>query len=592
MDYSKINDILSTYNTSPSMRRALNYSTAEAARQEKIQQQYVDRENRAYNEAMDRLQGIEEMARKITFDRPDVKKQMQANYDELVKDFKEGLAKYDNDITKFWYMGGQAELDMFEKALFGGEYAQKLIASKPHVEKYLEIAEGKDGAEKLFKSTRDRFMQFMRGDVDSFSFGYDMMPYETEGLNEEYKRASAGARRIDVALAYNNNSEIAKYNYLNEYNLPANTEVSYEDLAKYAGKYLGGYEGANVFITDNDPKYSRTISDAVGRLGDRVNLGVISSRDKGVSMNIDRLKELTGLSLSERITDSPVGGFTAFKGDETKLVEAFIDPQFDSKNYQPDADIVLSSVDHSTGEMFGVAGQKLEESDDINGEKVKMHGVFLGFKTLDGEDRLLLQDEIDTYSGPVKPMYVMALKDDGGLFRGDEYIYKELKFSDPRRAKAVNDLIQVEDQALTSKMQSQYSSIPQQEKVQVSFADITRNSSEDRLYDFALYNDGQLEELLPHLGLSNPSLKMKSTLLALNSIYGGGEMRSFLNMFHSASSEDLNNGLVTNDPQLFLHNLSLILEKNGESKENIEALMKETGELSRKINNAIINKNK
>ena len=102
----------------------------------------------------------------------------------------------------------------------------------------------------------------------------------------------------------------------------------------------------------------------------------------------------------------------------------------------------------------------------------------------------------------------------------------------------------------------------------------------------------QLEELLPHLGLSNPSLKMKSTLLALNSIYGGGEMRSFLNMFHSASSEDLNNGLVTNDPQLFLHNLSLILEKNGESKENIEALMKETGELSRKINNAIINKNK
>ena len=127
----------------------------------------------------------------------------------------------------------------------------------------------------------------------------------------------------------------------------------------------------------------------------------------------------------------------------------------------------------------------------------------------------------------------MALKDDGGLFRGDEYIYKELKFSDPRRAKAVNDLIQVEDQALTSKMQSQYSSIPQQEKVQVSFADITRNSSEDRLYDFALYNDGQLEELLPHLGLSNPSLKMKSTLLALNSIYGGGEMRSFLNMFHS-----------------------------------------------------------
>lgn len=35
MDYSKINEILNTYNTSPSMRRALNYSTAEAARQEK-----------------------------------------------------------------------------------------------------------------------------------------------------------------------------------------------------------------------------------------------------------------------------------------------------------------------------------------------------------------------------------------------------------------------------------------------------------------------------------------------------------------------------------------------------------------------------
>ena len=75
---------------------------------------------------------------------------------------------------------------------------------------------------------------------------------------------------------------------------------------------------------------------------------------------------------------------------------------------------------------------------------------------------------------------------------------KNLNLVTLEELKLVNDLIQVEDQALTSKMQSQYSSI-QQEKVQVSFADITRNSSEDRLYDFALYNDGPIRRVVATL---------------------------------------------------------------------------------------------
>ena len=131
-----INSILNMYNTSPSVRRAINYGTAERERQRRAQIEQNDRDNEAYNSSMKRLQEIEAKAQTLTYGRPDVAKRFQEDYAQLRDGLLETLqSKYNNDLTKFWYQGGQAELDMFEKSLFGGELAQNLAASKPEVQK-------------------------------------------------------------------------------------------------------------------------------------------------------------------------------------------------------------------------------------------------------------------------------------------------------------------------------------------------------------------------------------------------------------------------------------------------------------------------
>jgi hypothetical protein len=582
-----INSILNMYNTSPSIKRAINYGTAERERQRRAQIEQNDRDNEAYNSSMKRLQEIEAKAQTLTYGRPDVAKRFQEDYAQLRNGLLETLqSKYNNDLTKFWYQGGQAELDMFEQSLFGGELAQNLAASKPEVQKYLDVIEQKDGSSRVFKSTMERFKQFTDGDIDSFTFGYDMMAYN-KPTGEEVKTI-AGNRLIDKYMNYNDNAEIARLNYLNEFNYPADKDVSYETLADYMSGYIGGAQAKQPYIS-GEPKYSRTIFDAISVLGDRSQIGVVGSRDSRVGEGISRLSELTGLDLNNRIQDTPVGGFKAFVGDETKLIEAFVDPQFDSKNFEPTANIILQNVDHTTGEMFGTNGVKLDASEDIQGEKVKMHGVFLGFKTLDGEDRLLMQNELDTYSGPVKPMYVMAMKDEGFLF-GDDYIYKELQFEDPRKAKLVNKLIQVEEEDLTRQLQNSSDRQEPVNDVKVSFSDINLKSNDNRLYEFAATYDQLLESELPALGLQNPSLKIKSTLLALNLMYGGNEMDEFLRFFHAGQNPEFNRGLITNDSQLLLKNLGDVLIARGESQEQVDALLTQTAELSKKINNAIINK--
>ena len=576
------------YNTSPSVRRAINYGTAERERQRKIQIEQQDRDNEAYNSSMKRIQEIEAKAQTLTYGRPDVAKRFQEDYSQLRTNLLETLqSKYNNDLTKFWYQGGQAELDMFEQSLFGSELAQNLAASKTNVEKYLDTVEQKNGSDRIFKSTAERFGQFMRGEIDYFDFGYDMLQYKKPSA-EEVKNIE-GNRLIDKYMNYEGNSEIAKLNYLNEFNYPSNKEVDYETLADYLSGYLGGAQAKQPFVSDQTAKYSRTVFDAISVLGDKSQINVLASRDAQVNEGVLRLSELTGLDLNNRIQDTAVGGYKAFMGDETKLVEVFVDPQFDSANFEPTADIILQNVDHTTGEMFGTNGVKLDASEDLEGEKVQMHGVFLGFKTLDGEDRLLMQNELDSYAGPVKPMYVMALKDEGFLF-GDDYIYKELKFDDPRKAKQVNKLIQVEEEDLTRKLQNNTQSQEPVNNVKLSFSDINLKSNDDRLYEFASTYDALLENELPALGLQNPSLKIKSTLLALNLMYGGNEMDEFLRFFHAGKNPEFNRGLITNDSQLLLKNLGDVLIARGESQEQVDALLTQTAELSKKINNAIINK--
>ena len=116
------------------------------------------------------------------------------------------------------------------------------------------------------------------------------------------------------------------------------------------------------------------------------------------------------------------------------------------------------------------------------------------------------------------------------------------------------------------------------------------NSSSNRFYEYAQYNDSILENKLPALGLENPTLKTKSTLLASKLLFGIDEMEDFLQQLHVSENPDLNDGLITNDPQLFLHNLKLIVNKRGASEEEANNLINTIAELSKKINNAVINK--
>ena len=67
-------------------------------------------------------------------------------------------------------------------------------------------------------------------------------------------------------------------------------------------------------------------------------------------------------------------------------------------------------------------------------------------------------------------------------------------------------------------------------------------------------------------------------------------MDEFLRFFHAGQNPEFNRGLITNDSQLLLKNLGDVLTARGESQEQVDALLTQTAELSRRINNAIINK--
>ncbi len=589
MDYNKINEILNTYNTSPSLKRALNYSTAEMQRTERFNDYQADRKNDAYNSVMDRIQGIEKMANEVTFNRPGVLENIQEVYkEERDKLSKTIIEKYGGDITKFYYGGGQAELDMFERNLFGGEEMQNLLRSKPEVEKYLDAVTGKKGNKSVFHSTQKRYLQFQSGLAPTFNFGETMIPYK-DVPSSYIEKAPQGMRLIDVYLGFGDNENIAKYNYYNEKGLSPDTEVGYETIAQYAGGYLGGYEGPQSLITSNDPKLSKTLFESITALGNNSNLNQISKRDGNVKMQVERLTELAGLNLNEQVSEGPIGGYKAFKGDETKMVEIFVDPLFDSKDFVSDALINEDgdiSIDHNTGEWFGGNGEKLNSSETL--PTLQQNGVFLGFKTLDGTNRLLFRDELESHEGKVKPVMMLNLKNDG--YFGDDYYYKELRFDSARRSKKLNELFKIEEDELVQQMNYDYNSKPSEEKIKVSFADINMNSSSNRFYEYAQYNDSILENKLPALGLENPTLKTKSTLLASKLLFGIDEMEDFLQQLHVSENPDLNDGLITNDPQLFLHNLKLIVNKRGASEEEANNLINTIAELSKKINNAVINK--
>ena len=196
--------------------------------------------------------------------------------------------------------------------------------------------------------------------------------------------------------------------------------------------------------------------------------------------------------------------------------------------------------------------------------------------------------ESGDYQGQkVVPVYVANLIRES-IF-GDEFISKELNFSNPLKAQSINDAIKIDNASYTQNLNKQSEYI-EETKID-SFDNISKNSSASRLYDFALYNNDVINEQFKKLDVESPSLATRSLMLAFSQLFDI-ETSDLHKAFAFYNQPDIYRAIKADDPHMFIENYSDLAKQSGMSEENVDLQVKELAELAASIRNSIISQQK
>ena len=591
MDYERVNKASNLISKSPTFRRNIKYNMQQELAEQKYRDYEFEKQNTARANTLSSIQDIEKLARTYSLRDKD-RARMEEIYGEAAENFKNIIqTKYGGDITRFWYEGGQAELEGFRKTVLGGEEALRMKKNTEEFAKFFDAIGKKGGMKNVFETTSTQATMYGQGSIDTFKMPIaDKLPYE-ELSQEDYKNARPGTSKVDVILAHGNNEMIFRMNYANEYgmNLEDANKLDYNTVRNYAASYTGGLEGPNSVIQRKDKSLSNSISQVFqnnfGQL-DGNKIIDIENRDSIFKEGTNRLQQLAQQSNGD--IDAPVYGKLAFENYLPEIISVFVDRGFDPKKKFKEDPVYLDGqkVNHATGTWFGDGGIKMTEGANIEGDDWEILGVTLSYKTVGDEPRLLSKEEVESgsYTGKVEPTYVVNLRDDN-FFSSDEYISKELDFNNPLKSASLDSLIKYDDASYQEQLNKDSQTVI--DKPVDSFIDIDRGSSSSRLYDYALYNDSAVNKQLSMIGNKAPTYPMKAVLLAFSKIYQQDidEMHQILSL---ENAPDLYEAVISNDPQLFIRNLGLLAEQGGVSKEQISQAQKEIEELSKVIRDSVI----
>lgn len=591
MDFDKVNRASNLVSKSPTFRQNVKYNMQQEIAEQKYRDYELEKQNVAQNNTLQSIQDIEKLARTYAYRDKD-KVRMQEIYGDAAENFKEIIAtKYGGDITRFWYEGGQSELQRFQKTVLGNDEAIRMKNNTEEFAKYFDTI-GKDGdMSKVFNSTAKQASLYAAGNIDTFKMPIaDKLPYE-ELSQKDYSNARPGTSKVDVILAHGRNEMISRMNYANEYGMNPEdaNNIDYNTIRNYTASYTGGLEGPNSIIKREKESLSNSISQIFqNNFGPLDGNKIIDTenRDSIFKEGTTRLKQLAQQSNGD--IDAPVYGKLAFENYLPEIINVFVDKSFDpNKNFKEDP-VYLDGqkVNHATGIWFGDGGIQMTEGSNIEGNNWEILGVTLSYKTIGDEPRLLSKEEVESgsYTGKVEPTYVVNLRDEN-FFSSDEYISKELDFNNPLKSAALDAKIKYDDATYQEQLNKSSQTI--KDKPVDSFVDIDRKSSSSRLYEYALYNDASVSNELSMIGNKAPTYPMKAALLAFNKIYNLdiNEMHKILSL---ENAPDLYEAVISNDPQLFIRNLGLLNEESGASKEDVAQIQKEIEELAKVIRDSVI----
>ncbi len=591
MDFDKVNRASNLVSKSPNFRRNVKYNMQQEIAEQKYRDYELEKQNVARTNTLNSIKEIEKLARTYAFRDKD-KARMQEIYGDAATEFKDVIAsKYGGDITRFWYEGGQAELQRFRSTILDNEDSLRIKQNTEEFAKYFSAINKKGGMSNVFQSTARLASLYGEGKVDSFRMPVAGKIEHQEPDASVYNNARPGTSKVDVVLGHMDNEFTFRLNYANEkgLNIEDADNIPYEELRKYAAQYVGGLEGYNSVIRSKKPSYANTIAEVFNNNFNAIDGDKIIDTENRSSSYKEGAKRLAQLAQqSGGDIDAPVYGKIAFEDYLPEIINVFVDRSFKpGENFKEDSVYLEGKkVEHTTGNWFGGSGERLQEGAEFEGNDWSIVGVSLSYKTVGDEPRLLSKEEVESgsYKGKVVPTYVVNLADEG-FFGGDEYISKELNFNNVLKSDAIDKLIDYNDSEYQMGLAKEEQYI--EETPIDNFVDIDRQSSPSRLYEFALYNNKAIGEQIQKIGAEKTSLATKSTLLAFSQLYEI-DINSLYQMFSLHNSPDLHKAIVSDDPQEFINSLSLLSQQNGQSKDDAEAIAKELASLAAAINNSII----
>ena len=593
---------MTTFSKSPAARKQNKYGIQEALLVKDLQEQKRANELASYSATAAAMQETSSIAQKLGVREKDI---------PLLSQKVQGVGTRISDKIKNDFGGN---LDHFYRSI-GPEFLHSINlelfndpevrAISQNVSEYAKFIDLQTKGKPLFNRQVEEEAAFRAGEGDTFDFGLAMVDWESP--SEGFLNDHIGEDRVDVYLGFGNNMQIALQNIKREYRLtPEQLEdVTTEDIRVYTNKYVGAQDGFSKIRgnASNKSKIANTLNSAMANMGtidaNKINL---FNKDAAYQGKLKPFYEL-GLIEDRELDGVNVKGKAMFTENLTQLVEAYFETAMDYSNdgllLGPDGATVeigqLSDADG--GGLYDETGIKMEGA--TYNDSFRILGGIMAYKTLDN-GKLIMKDEMtEELEGRVKSTIVVAMQNDGYALGGDtfgwgqETIYKEIDFSNPIKAEKLNNLIKFDEEQYNKDL-SETGEALKESKENVTFADINYNSKPKRLKEFAAYHDETLRQSFNSLGINEPSLKMRSIMLAISLQSGKGEegqaryLKEVYKMYNSTDNPAAHSALRRDDAEGFLKALIEDFEVKGISTpEDLEQFKIVIQETATSIHNSI-----
>lgn len=583
---------MTTFSKSPAARKQNKYGIQEALLIKDLQDQKRASELASYSATAAAVQETSSIAQKLGVrekDIPLLSQKVQGVGNRISEKIKNDFG---GNLDHFYRSIGPEYLHSLNLELFNDP---EVRAISQNVSEYTKFIDLQTKGKPLFNRQVNEEAAFRGGEIDSFNFGLPMVDWESP--SEGFLNDHIGEDRVDVYLGFGNNMQIALQNIKREYRLSEEqlAEVTTEDIVEYTNQYVGAQDGfSKIKGSDSGKsKIASTINSAMANIG-AIDVNKINAfkLDENYQNKFKPFQEL-GLIESKELDGVNVKGNAMFTENLTQLVEAYFETAMDYSNdgllLGPDgATIEIGQLsDADGGGLFDEGGFKMEGT--TYNDSFKILGGIMAYKTLDN-GRLIMKDDLtEEMEGRVKSTIVVAMQNDGHALGGDtfgwgqETIYKEIDFSNPIKAEKFNNLLKFDEEQYNKDLAESGETL-RQSKENVTFADVDFNSKPKRLKEFAAYHDSTLRQSFSSLGIEEPSLKMRSVMLAISLQSKGEDQSRYLKevykMYNSTENAAAHSALQRDDVDGFLKALVEDFELKGistpEDLEQFKVVIQET----------------